>query len=161
MEEKPNRYVALAMETTGLDTRKDKMISIGAVGIVNDIILVSDSLEIDIDQDINATTDLEANAIEKLINFIGNATLVGHRIHFEVDMINEVLDKLDCGRLKNDALNIEVMHKKLNDISDKNFSLDELILAYKMQKPERISSANDSFSIALLFLKMKNKLGLI
>jgi DNA polymerase-3 subunit epsilon len=36
-------------------------------------------------------------------------------------MINVALEKLDCGRLKNEALDIDMMHLKLNDITDKQF----------------------------------------
>jgi DNA polymerase III subunit epsilon len=162
LEDKPENYVSLAIESTGLDVKKDKITSIGAVRIVNDNIIVNDCIEINIESTLeNDKLVSEEQAVELLINFIGNDTLVGHRIHFEVDMINEVLDKLDCGRLRNDALNIEIMHKKLKEINDKNFSLDEIINAYKIQKPERTSTVNDAFSIALLFLKMKNKLGII
>jgi len=102
----------------------------------------------------------EVHALEKFIEYIGNATLVGHRINFDIEMINESLEKLACGRLKNEALDIEVMYKKLHDINDKNFSLDELSSQFKISNTERISTTDEAFTIALLFLKMKSRLGL-
>ncbi|WP_395043835.1 PolC-type DNA polymerase III [Flavobacterium sp.] len=174
-EKKSNRYIALSVETTGLNPTKDVILSFGAIAIINDTILISDTFEVAIPQykylhDNGITNDflLESNqpklaqpvAIESFINYIENATLVGHRINFDVEMINEVLEKLECGRLKNEAIDIEVMYKKLMDINDKNFSLDELSTIFKMPITERISTADDAFTIALLFLKLKSRLGL-
>jgi DNA polymerase-3 subunit epsilon len=174
-DKKSNRYVVLSTETTGLNPKKDVILSFGAVCVVNDNILIGDVFEVVIPQykflhDNGLSDDFllessqpklsEIQAIEMFINFIGNATLVGHRIHFDIEMINEVLEKYSCGRLKNEALDIEVMYKKLHDINDKNFSLDELSHLFKIAKTERISTTDDAYTIALLFLKLKSRLGL-
>ncbi|MFY8182469.1 MAG: PolC-type DNA polymerase III [Flavobacterium sp.] len=174
-DKKSNRYVVLSTETTGLNPKKDVILSFGAVGVVNDNILIGDVFEVVIPQykflhDNGLSNDFllessqpklsEVQAIEMFINFIGNATLVGHRIHFDIEMINEALEKSSCGRLKNEALDIEVMYKKLHDINDKNFSLDELSHLFKIAKTERISTTDDAYTIALLFLKLKSRLGL-
>jgi DNA polymerase-3 subunit epsilon len=50
---------------------------------------------------------------------------VGHHVDFDVEMINIALEKLECGWLKNEALDIDMMHRKLNDITDKH-SLNQL-----------------------------------
>lgn len=174
-EKKSNRYVCLSVETTGLNAKKDVILSFGAVAVVSNNIIVGDAFEIAIPQykflhDNGITNDFslessqpklaEPAAIEAFIDYIGNATLVGHRVHFDVDIINESLEKLACGRLKNEALDIEIMYKKLHDINDKNFSLDELSHLFKVAKTERISSSDDAFIIGLLFLKLKSRLGL-
>jgi DNA polymerase-3 subunit epsilon len=174
-DKKSNRYVALSVETTGLNPIKDVIISFGAVAVINDNIYIGDAFEVAIPQykylhDNGISNDflLESNqpklaepaAIENFINYIGNATLVGHRVNFDVEIINIALEKLSCGRLKNEALDIEVMYKKLHDINNKNFSLDELSHLFKVVKTERISTADDAYTIALLFLKLKSKLGL-
>ncbi len=75
-------------------------------------------------------------------------------------MINAALDRLDCGRLKNEALDIDVMHRKLHDLSDKESSLDELCTAYNVPVTERNSAADDAYKAAILFLKLKARLGL-
>jgi DNA polymerase-3 subunit epsilon len=156
-DEKSNRYIAVSVETTGIDSKKDTVLSFGAVGIINDTILISDSFEMTIDR---SDAFSEAAVIEDFVRYIENAVLVGHRIHFDIDIINEALDKMDCGRLKNEALDVEIMHKKLLEITDKSYPLTELISKYKIQKSDRNSSADDAFSIALLFLKLKSRLGL-
>lgn len=174
-EKKSNRFVALSIETTGLNIEKDVILSFGAIAIINDTILVGDSFEVAIPQykylhDNGITNDflmessipklVEPIAVEKLLDFIGNATLVGHRINFDIEMLNVVLSKMECGRIKNEALDIEVMYRKLHDITDKSFSLDELSNLYKIPKADRISATDDAYTIGLLFLKLKSRLGL-
>ncbi|NMH24435.1 3'-5' exonuclease [Flavobacterium solisilvae] len=173
-ENKSNRYVILNTETTGLNPKKDVILSFGAIGITEDVIRVNDTLELVILQykylhDNGLSNDFlmesklpkfaEPLAIEEFIKYIGSATLVGHRIHFDIEMINEVLEKMECGKLKNEALDIEIMHQKLYDITNKSFSLEELKNAYKIPQSERNFALDEAYSIALLFLKLKSKLG--
>jgi DNA polymerase III subunit epsilon len=174
-EKKSNRFVSLSIETTGLNVEKDVILSFGCVAVINDTIIVGDAFELAIPQykylhDNGITNDFiiessipklaEPAAIEQLLEYLGNATLIGHRIHFDIEMLNEALSKLECGRIKNEALDIEVMHRKLLDITDKSFSLDELSTAYKIPKAERITASDDAYTIALLFLKLKSRLGI-
>lgn len=173
-ESKSNRYVVLSTETTGLNPKKDVILSFGAVAIVNDIIRIGDNFEVVILQykylhdnglsnefliESKLTKLAEPQAIQALVEYIGNAVLVGHRIHFDIEMINDVLEKMECGKLKNEALDIEIMHQKLADITNKSFSLDDLIKHYKLPVNERNSTSDDAYSIALLFLKLKSRLG--
>jgi DNA polymerase-3 subunit epsilon len=172
--EKSKRFVVLSTETTGLNPKKEVILSFGAIGVVNDNIIIGDNFEVVILQykylhDNGLSNEFlieskqpklsESDSIQSLVEFIGNAVLVGHRIHFDIEMINEALEKLQCGRLKNEALDIEIMHRKLLDINDKMFSLDELCKLYKIPPSERITATDDAYSIALLFLKLKSRLG--
>ena len=175
-EKKSNRFVVISTETTGLDYKKDVILSIGAIGISGENIVVGDSFEIVILQYIynhdnglsnefiiesKQPKSLEPEAIQEFINYLGNATLIGHRVDFDVEIINEALEKLKCGRLKNEALDIEVMYRKWKDITDdKKISLEELSNHLKLPKTDRISSTEDAYTIALLFLKLKTRLGL-
>ncbi len=174
-DKKSNRFVVLNIETSGLDKEKDKILSIGAIAVVNNSIIVADSFEISFAKENSINFDhpketeheekiseaLNLQSIESFIVYIGNAVLVGHRTAFEVNILNEYLEKLKCGRLKNEALDIEVMYKKLEDIIDKQFSLDELITKFKIEKSERYSVSENAFSIAILFLKLKSRLKIL
>ncbi len=172
-ESKSNRYVILNTETTGLNPKKDVILSFGALGVTSDIIRIGDNFEVIILQykylhdnglsnefliESKSTKLAEYQAVQALIEYIGNAVLVGHRIHFDIEMINDVLEKMECGKLKNEALDIEIMHQKLLDIT-KSFSLGDLIKHYKIPENERNSASDDAYSIALLFLKLKSRLG--
>jgi DNA polymerase-3 subunit epsilon len=173
-ETKSNRYLILCTETSGLNPKKDVILSFGVIGVVNDIIKIGDNFEVVIlqykylhDNDLSneflveskLTKLAEPQAIQSLVDYIGNAVLVGHRIHFDIEMINEALEKMECGKLKNEALDIEIMHQKLLDITNKSFSLDELIKNYKIPQNEKNSASEEAYTIALLFLKLKNRLG--
>ncbi len=174
-EKKSSRYVVLSTETTGLSLERDVILSFGAFSIVDNSILIGDSFETVIAQykffhengisneftiETKMKKMVEPEAIQALLHFIGNAVLVGHHIDFDVEMINVALEKMDCGRLKNEALDIDVMHRKLLDINNKQFSLDELCSIYKIPVSDRNSSSEDAYKIALIFLKLKSRLGL-
>lgn len=175
-EIKSNRYVVLSTETTGMSPIKDVILSIGSFSVINDSIHIGDSFETIIaqykffhDNGISNEFTLESkmkkmsefDAIQGLVEYIGSSVLVGHHIDFDVEMINAALERMDCGRLKNEALDIDVMYRKLHDINNKQFSLEELCEAYKIPKSDRNSSSEDAYKIALLFLKLKSRLKLV
>ncbi len=174
-QKKSNRFVVISTETTGLNSSKDVILSIGAITIENNAILVGQSFEVillqyiflhdnGISNEFIVESKLpklgEPEAIKAFIEFIGNAILVGHRIHFDIDMINEALYKMGCSRLKNEAIDIEIMYRKLIDNTDKQFSVDELGKILNVPRNERHSSAEDAYTIALMFLKLKSRLGI-
>jgi DNA polymerase-3 subunit epsilon len=174
-ENKSSRYVIIATETSGLSPIKDVILSIGAFAVVTNSILIGDNFEANLIQykyfhdngltnefisDSKVKKHTEPEAIESFIEFISNATLVGHHIDFDVEIINAALEKLNCGRIKNEALDIDVMHRKLHDINEKQFSLNELCKVYNVPLSERNSAATDAYKTAILFLKLKSKLNL-
>jgi DNA polymerase-3 subunit epsilon len=174
-ETKPNRFVVLSTETSGLNPNKDVILSLGAFSVVDDGIVIKDNfesvlLQYKFLQDNGLSNEFiieskmikmpEPEALEAFINFLGNAILVGHHINFDIEMLNSALERLDCGRIKNEALDVDVMYRKLMDVNDKQFSLDDLCEIYKIPKSDRNSSAEDAYRIALLFLKLKSRLGI-
>jgi DNA polymerase-3 subunit epsilon len=173
-ETKSNRYVILSTETTGLNPKKDVILSFGAIAIINDIIRIGDNFEVVILQykylhDNGLSNEFliesklaklaEPQAIQAFINYIGNSVLVGHRIHFDIEIINDILEKMGCGKLKNEALDVEIMHQKLMDLSNKPFSLENLVQSYTIPQIERNTASNDAYAIALLFVRLKSRLG--
>ena len=173
-DNKTKRFVVLSLETTSLNKDSDQILSIGAVAVKNNNILVGDSFEYSLvnkiqinDKNINdveSEKELSETIIQEaliaFLEYLQNAVLVGHRISFDVDILNEYLEKLKCGKLKNEALDVEVMYKKLEDINDKEFTLNDLLKKFKIEKSERFAASEDAFSIALLFLKLKSRLGI-
>jgi len=174
-DQKPERYVVFTTETSGLNPEKDVILSIGSFAIINNKIHIGDNFESILlqykyfhDNGLSNEFILESkmkklaepDAIQGFIEYIGNAVLIGHHVDFDVEMINNALERLDCGRLKNEALDIDVMYRKLVDINDKQFSLDELSDIFKLPKSYRNSPSEDAYTIALLFLKLKKRLGI-
>lgn len=174
-DKKSKRFVILSTETSGLSLEKDVILSIGAFAVINNSVRISDNFEFIIAQykffhdngisnEFTLETKMkkigESDGIQALVEFIGNSVLVGHHIDFDVEMLNVALERMGCGRLKNEALDIDVMYQKLTDINNKQFSLEELCDVYKIPKSENNSSSEDAYKIALLFLKLKSRLGL-
>ena len=174
-DKKSSRFVIVSTEKSGLNPDKDVILSIGSFAIIDNSIVIGDSFEAVLLQykffhDNGLANEFlveskmkklgEPDTIKLFIEFIGNSVLVGHHIEFDVEMINTALERLSCGRLKNEALDVDVMHRKLNDINEKQFSLDELCAVYNIPKSDRNSSAEDAYKTALLFLKLKSRLGI-
>jgi DNA polymerase-3 subunit epsilon len=174
-EKKSNRYVVLSTEKTGLDPDKDVILSFGCFAVVNDNIYIGDNFEVTLLQykylhDNGLSNEFivesklkklgEPEAMEAFLRYIESATLVGYRTDIDVEIINSALEKMDCGRLKNEPLDLEIMHRRLHDINDKQFTLDELCTLYKVPISDRNSASEEAYKMGLLFLKLKSRLGL-
>jgi DNA polymerase-3 subunit epsilon len=90
---------------------------------------------------------IREDAIKSLIE-LSNSTLVGHHVDFDVEMINAV--KI---RLKMRPMFIDMMHP--NDITDKQFSLNQLSEIYKIPERERNSSTEDVQTVFISKIKVK------
>ena len=173
---KSKRYVILSTKATGDSIEKDVITFISAFAVENDSIMIKDSFETILLQyrflhDNHLSNEYiiesrllklsEPEALKSFVEYLGNGILVGHDIQSDVERINATLERMDCGRLRNEALDVDIMHRKLHEITeDKELSLDELSDFYKIKKIEGDSATENAYKIALLFLKLKNKLGL-
>lgn len=173
-DEKSNKFVVMTTETTGLNPYKDVILSIGCVTVKNDLILIGESFEVVLLQYVfnhdNQMSNefiieskqeklIEVEGIKKFIEFLQNAVIVGHRIDFDIEIINEALKKMNCGSIKNEALDIEIMYRKwIENIDEKPFSIEEMCQHFKIEKTFRNSTAEDAYLIGLLFLKLKSRL---
>lgn len=175
---KPNkkRYLVFDTETTGLDTQEDRILSISAVGIVNNQIVINDYFEIFISQGVFNAQSVSIHGIVKegkeekvteekalilFLQFIKDATLVGHHIAFDIEMINEALNRLEVGRLKNQYMDTDIMYQKLKHFpEEQHTSLDELCTVFNIRKTDRHTSSGDAYITAQLFLKLKRKLNI-
>lgn len=171
------RYVVFDMETTGVDWKEDVILAIGGIGIKNNVIEVSDFLEVYLKQDKYNSQSIafhggavklekkekvvEAEAVIQFLNFIKNATLVSHNTNLDIEMINQALSRLDLGRLKNPVMDTNVLYQRYKNLGeDTSFSLDEVCESLKVNKSDRHSAANNAYTTALVFLKLKKKLAL-
>ncbi|MBT8316092.1 MAG: 3'-5' exonuclease [Lutibacter sp.] len=167
------RFVVFDTETTGLETSTDRILSIGAVGVFNNIIDVSDNFEVYIRQsnfkaetveihgilkEGNLVKLNEDEAIEQFINYIGNNVLVAHHTAFDIEMINTSLKRMNLPKLKNKNIDTGILYKKLDGRKDKHYSLDVLCDEFDIPKHDRHTASGDAFITSILFLKIISKL---
>ena len=170
------RYVIFDMETTGLDWKEDVILSIGAIGVAGNAIEISDFLEVYILQDKfspqsvafnsvlkNGTNEkvVEAEGMIQLLNFVKDATLVGHNVNLDIEMVNQALKRLDLGRLKNPLMDTNALYQRWKGLpSETQTSLDDVCDALKIDKSDRNTAWGNAYTTALVFLKLKRKLGI-
>jgi DNA polymerase-3 subunit epsilon len=169
----PQRFVVFDTETTGLDVRRDVILSIGAVAIYGNSIVVKDYLEIFLDQNVFKTESVpihgilkegkeekqtERDAVSQFLDYIKDAILVGHHVRFDIKMINTALQRMGLGKLKNRSMDTDLMYQKFKGLqADQRISLDELCRVFKVPKSDRHTAVGDAFITALVFLRLKNK----
>jgi len=166
------RFVVLDTETTGLDPKTDRILSIGAIAVQQNTLFVNDSFEQFLQQShfnknsvpIHGITKdgleeklAEKIAIEAFIKYIGNSVLVAHHAAFDIDMINKALKRMDLKPLKNKVIDTGVLYKKLTQSPKKHLSLDSLCNTFNIPAHDRHTAAGDAYITALLFLKIMSR----
>ena len=119
-------WVTLDCETTGLDVRRDQIISIGAVRIIGNRLLTSERLELLVrperalkaesvrvhhlrERDVAMGLD-PAQAMRQLLDFIGSRPLVGYFLEFDVAMLNREIWPLLGVRLPQKKIEVSAMY---------------------------------------------------
>ena len=164
------RFVVFDTETTGLQPKTDKILSIGCVAITNGAIDVGDTFERYLIQNqFNPDTVKihgilkngtivkvsQHDAIIQFLDYIKNAVLVAHHAAFDVAMINQALKRLNLPKLKNKVLDTgHLFVKSKLDTSKKHFSLDELSHRFNIPQHDRHTASGDAFITAILFVKL-------
>jgi DNA polymerase-3 subunit epsilon len=164
------RFIVFDTETTGLNTKEDRILSIGCVGVENFKIKVADHLESYVIQEqFNADTVKihgllkegnlskleEEQAIIEFLSYIENAVLVAHHAAFDVTMINNALKRMNLPKLKNKVLDTGHLFQKTKlDISKEHFGLDELSNRFNIPLHDRHTASGDAYITAILFLKL-------
>lgn len=172
-------FVVLDTETTGLNTRKDRILSIGAVQVHHWQIDLSASFDYLVEQPehrggsrsipIHGILPVERNhslteaqAIQAFIEFAGNAILVGHHVQFDIAMINQALRRLGLDQLRNKYLDTAQLANRLMGAHHpgprRTPGLDELCRQYGIATWDRHTAAGDAYLTAILFMKLLAKL---
>ena len=119
-------WVTVDCETTGLDVRHDRIISIAAVRIVGNRLLTSQRLELLVrperamtaenvrvhrlrEQDVALGIDA-AQAMRRLMDFIGSRPLVGYYLEFDVAMLNREIWPLLGLRLPQPKIEVSALY---------------------------------------------------
>ena len=167
------RFVVFDTETTGFDTTRDLVISIGAVAINALHIDVQDSFEVLIRRDNvgekEAVTthgllckDLdeggeEQESLDAFINYVSTGVLVAQHADFDVAMINRMLRQYYGFELFNHVIDTASLAKRLEkgpyfNLAHKSgeYRLDMLLDRYNIRLHDRHTAAGDAFLTAQL-----------
>lgn len=168
------RFVVLDTETTGFDYNEDRILSIGAIAVQSNKILVADSFEIYIEQEVFKKETVKIHGIRKygtqpkfneeealiqFLEYLDDAVIVAHHTAFDINMINCALKRYNAGPLISKTLDTNYIHKKIVSTVDMNkiFSLDELCKIYNVKPHDRHTASGDALITAQIFLKQLGK----
>ena len=176
-------FVVFDTELTGLDRKKDEIISIGAVKIKNLQIDLGetfhhyiqpkklDHTEATLVHRITPEQLKEAPTIEevlpKFVSFIGNDLVVGHYIGLDMGFLHRATDKMYNGTLNNpciDTIRMAQGYKRVmfgyyheGSVSSNRFSLKDLSNEFNLPFFEAHDALEDAMQTAYLFLYLVKK----
>lgn len=174
-EDKSGEYVVFDTETTGLNPKKDDILSIGAVKIKDNKILTSQTFEVFIKntKEINSKSieihrirpiDLENAkdaevAIKEFLEFIGSRTLIGYYLEFDVSMINKYIKPMLGITIPNKMIEVSEIYfdKTIGLIPQGNIDLsfDTILKRCGVPNMGAHNAVNDAIMTALIYLKLK------
>ncbi len=171
-------YVVFDTETTGLDPKKDEILSIGAVRIRGNRIIASETFEwfVKPSKRIDAKSitihhirpcDLQ-NAVDPLVamdaflRFIGTRALVGYYLEFDIAMIERYVKPWLGITLPNRQIEVSGLYfdYKQELIPQGNIDLrfDRIIKDLNIPNMGQHNAVNDAIMTAMIFLKLQTKL---
>jgi len=170
-----DEMVVFDTETTGLDPKKDEILSIGAVILKNNVILTSKTFEIFLmpTQTISEKSitihnirpcDLQdaqqpQKAIESFLRFIGSRALIGYYLEFDIAMINKYIKPWIGITLPNRQIEVSSLYfdKKINLIPQGNIDLrfDTILRNLNVPNMGQHNAVNDAIMTAMIYLKLK------
>lgn len=176
-------YVCFDCETTGLDRKNDRIITLSAIKIQNNELQTSTSLNLVIKQpeEISEESILvhqirnvdvanshfvyssEQEAVADFLKFIQGATLIGYFLEFDVAMVERVLKpwlgvglpnpQIDVGDLYFDYARSQVVRSCIEPNIDLSF--DHILEKLELPNLGQHDAYNDALMTALIFLKLK------
>ena len=177
-EATPNEYVCLDCETSGLNPKKDEILSIGAVHIKENKILMRktfniflkpskninpESIKIHHIRPIDLENGLDAKeGIYQLLNFIGSKTIVGYYIKFDVAIISRYTKEYLGIKLPNKTIEVSSMYyktrRKRSDYHFVDLRFDTILKNLNIPLLGKHDALNDAIMTAMIFLKLNNPL---
>lgn len=162
--------VSLDIETTGLNPEKDKIISIGAVKVINGnretfykLVKTNDKIPMNISKLTKIDNDLLNNdgislkeALIELKNFISDAVIVGYNIQFDMQFLRNNFKSLLVDQFINKTIDLMAVVKKTNLFLD-NYRLETVLNDYGIVNENPHNSFSDAVATYKLFLKLNKK----
>ena len=171
------RQVVFDCETDGLDPRKNGILTLGAVEIVDRKIQLESSFEWRLKRpsfdgggaEVHELTgrDLlsgldEREAVERFVSFVGPDLLVGHYVDFDVALIQESLKRSGLPLLENKTFDtLEVARRKFPDGIEqrghKSWALSKVCQKVGLEHNGAHTALGDAYMTAELFLYLTSE----
>lgn len=172
-----DEYVCLDCETTGLNPRKDEILSIGAVIIKKNRILMrntfnifvkptkninSESIKIHQIRPVDLQNAVEAKeAIFKLLEFIGNRPIVGYYIKFDIAIISKYTKEYIGISLPNHQIEVSSLYfktkKRHSEYEFVDLKFDTIMKELEIPELGKHDALNDAIMTSMIFLKLRDK----
>ena len=170
------RFVVLDTETTGLNPRTDRIITIGAVAVQNGEILIEDSFEVllkvthntsavtvhGVTRDESLRGMEEPLALERFLDYLEDGVILGHHIGHDVATFDEAYERHWGFRLSNrqiDTMDLTLHLERDGAFSDRprirQFTLDALCDLFDVIPHDRHTASGDAFITAQVFLRLR------
>lgn len=163
-----SRFVVVDVETTGLNLMQDKLISIGAVAVVNGKVMLGDSFYAVLQQHaasgkdnillhgIGTSAQLEgeppADALLDFLEFLGKSPLVAFHVTFDETMIKRALRDFLGLNFKHPWLDLAYVMPGLHPpLARKLRALDDWIGQFNIRIDARHNALADALATAQLF----------
>ena len=174
-EPKANEYVCLDCETSGLNPRKDEILSIGAVHIKDNNLMRKtfnlflkptkyidhESIKIHHIRPIDLENGVDPKeAIYQLLEFIGSRPIVGYYIKFDVAIISKYTKKFIGINLPNETIEVSSMYyktrKKSSDYEFIDLKFDTILKNLDIPALGKHDALNDAIMTSMMFLKLRD-----
>jgi DNA polymerase III subunit epsilon len=169
------RFVVLDSETTGLNPRTDRLITIGAVAVSGGEILLDDAFDalIQVGENTSAvavhgvTRDEsragldERDALERFLDYLRDGVIVGHHIGHDVATFDAAYERHWGARLLNrsmDTMDLTLHLEKEGAFAGRppirRFTLDALCELFGVIPHDRHTASGDAFITAQVLLRL-------
>lgn len=168
---KDEELIFFDIETTGLRPLFNEIIEIGAIKVINGVIvdefelLIKPKKEISefiteltgIDNEMVKNAVNEKEALTQFKNFVKNTTLIGHNVKFDYSFLQHKYSKYKINDNLNANLTIDTLNmaiillKEMNQYDTKSFRLNKLLNYYDEEINEHHRAKSDSESTYKLF----------
>ena len=170
-----SELVVLDTETTGLNPQKDEILSIGAVIVRDNKILMNQSFECFVkpsasiskesikihhirECDLADAIEVE-DAIKQLLDFISNRPIVGYYIDFDHKMISKYTKKIIGSTLPQPTIELSSMYykryRKSSSYEFVDLQFDTIMNALELPFLGKHDALNDAIMSAMIYLKLK------
>lgn len=172
------KFVVLDTETTGFDVKEDRILSIGAVVLHQQMIRPKEAFELFLEQEryTEETAKIhgilktgkkarvtEIAALKHTLKTLENAVLVCHHTGYDLAMLNNALRRNGLPKLKNKTLDTAKLYYKTlsrnkQQETDGHSTLDDLAKTYGISQKDRHTALGDAYITAIAFLRILEKL---